>query len=184
MKFAKAGQRLREEAKERRIVADPHPEAREEDIEAIRLAVNTINAYINDGRPLPPKGDPYYGADEAIDKILAALSRLAAQKDEGQWVNVKDELPKESEWVLCVHGAHRQFIARRVGKSWLDSDGLERDPLHWMPLPAAPEPRPAEDSVKRCISDPPDYRPSSCEKCSDAVCAIRSSEPDVQKEQS
>jgi len=55
------------------------------DIEIITKALNVIDAYINNGAPLPPKTDPYWHADAAINAIrsrLAAFDRLSAAPGE------------------------------------------------------------------------------------------------------
>jgi len=55
------------------------------DIEIITEALNVIDAYINNGAPLPPKTNPYWRADAAIETIrsrLAALDRLSAPPSE------------------------------------------------------------------------------------------------------
>lgn len=49
---------------------------------------------------------------------------------------------------MCAHRSGSISILYYTPLAWLDSDDLERDPTHWMPLPTAPAPE--KDEAKRC----------------------------------
>ena len=56
------------------------------------------------------------------------------------WISVEDELPKDSERVLCVTATgwvYVDFYSRTTyGNIWFQT---ERNPTHWMPLPKFPK---------------------------------------------
>lgn len=76
---------------------------------------------------------------------------------QGEWISVKDRLPRTGEAVLVVWSGTVQSIAyKRTGRGFGCSDGYEwetacsvdgdeaipdAEVTHWMPLPAPPEVR-------------------------------------------
>jgi hypothetical protein len=58
-----------------------------------------------------------------------------------QWIDVKQELPPDGQWVLICLIRTQVFVGMHNKKGW--SMGLERRIIegvtHWMPLPEPPE---------------------------------------------
>jgi len=78
------------------------------DAEIITEALNVIDAYINNGAPLPPKPNPYWRADAAIETIrsrLAALDRLSVP-------------PGESARELAVEILDDDLVCKRMWTAW------------------------------------------------------------------
>ena len=59
-----------------------------------------------------------------------------------KWIKVKDELPEEGKYVLCVYKNYVPFIGYSVkdSKYFKNIDDIEGDYLcsHWMSLPESP----------------------------------------------
>ena len=74
--------------------------------------------------------------------IAAETAFFAGYKAAQQWISVKDRLPEHFEDVLTFEDGecYRVNSISQLTKYWWDSDeGFERNPSHWMPLPAPPK---------------------------------------------
>lgn len=63
----------------------------------------------------------------------------------GEWISVKDRLPKPEEWVIATNG---EFVVEagifngdwlRCGSPLPIKSVYSKLPTHWMPLPPPPE---------------------------------------------
>ena len=76
--------------------------------------------------------------DLAFAEVFAEGARWADSHP--HWISVEDELPKDSERVLCVTATgwvYVDFYSRTTyGNIWFQT---ERNPTHWMPLPKFPK---------------------------------------------
>ncbi len=149
--------RLVDDAEMRRVLAEaevfltsaPHSEAREEDIEIIRRFIETSQALFTPIRECHPGRPAYEMArvsrgsyqdwNAGIGDSLSALSRLAAQKDEGQDA-------REKEYQRLVDGGpcglmERPDIEPNGCRVVFDAEKCKGCEFY----PAAPEPRPAEE---------------------------------------
>lgn len=57
------------------------------------------------------------------------------------WLPI-ETAPKDGRLMLLVHGSagHIPFIGKCIVEFWYDNGRGIREPTHWMPLPAAPDP--------------------------------------------
>jgi hypothetical protein len=79
--------------------------------------------------------DPKYAMSITKKAFLAGYQ--AAQ----QWISVKEQLPEYDVEVLTFEtGNYKVNAVSKYTQWWWDSDeGFQRNPTHWMPLPAAPK---------------------------------------------
>ncbi len=66
---------------------------------------------------------------------------LAGYQAAKQWISVKEQLPEYDVEVLTFEtGNYKVNAVSKYTQWWWDSDeGFQRNPTHWMPLPAAPK---------------------------------------------
>lgn len=100
----------------------------------------------------PKKENEYCSAgcwskDSMNQAIALALPALQAQLDRERepdgWISVEDRSPEERHYppVICGHDKDKWTDAAIVtgrGK-WINSEGCEIFPTHWMPLPQPPK---------------------------------------------
>ena len=59
-----------------------------------------------------------------------------------EWISVKDRLPDNEQWVVCImyDGSFRAFQWDYIDWMWNDGNEwyAEKDVTHWMPLPQPP----------------------------------------------
>lgn len=67
---------------------------------------------------------------------------LALLREQSGWISVKDRLPKEKVWVLCLCRAGIREVLRWQNGQWYHDPQhayFESFVLYWMPLPEPPE---------------------------------------------
>lgn len=86
------------------------------------------------------------GSSVVLDpEEISVLRSQLARKDEGQsWREMRFVPPGERGKYLCLFAGGKQEVLYWDNEDWYDTAGI-RSPKYWMPLPAAPEPRPTEE---------------------------------------
>ena len=120
-------------------LSSPHPEAREEEIAKVRLLIEDAQDLLQPDRDIPCDDQAWHQLEKARD----TLSRLAAQKDEGQTLTVE-----QVGWLRMVLGRSLYRVEHFPEQS--NDEDIEADELAAAIIllggePAAPEPRPAEE---------------------------------------
>ena len=133
-------------------LSSPHPEEREEDIEAIRKALMEARTRIAGyavtkewpwDKAIADLWHEMQRMDAAVKDALASLSRLAAPKPEGQAFTVE-----QVGWLRVVLGRALYRVEHFPEQS--NDEGIEADELAKAIIllggePATPEPRPAKE---------------------------------------
>ena len=89
------------------------------------------------------KTNPQFVTDETDEESIVADYLIANGVTVQEWISVKDRLPDNEQWAVCVmyDGSFRTFQWDYIDWMWNDGNEwyAEKDVTHWMPLPPAPK---------------------------------------------
>lgn len=95
-----------------------------------------------------------HGVERALNQpIVNGLSVVEWAKigiNSPRWISVKDRLPEENVWVLCLCRVGIREVLRWQNGQWYHDPKhayFESFVLYWMPLPEPPEEEPDANSV-------------------------------------
>ena len=155
-------------------LSSPHPEEREEDIEAIRKALMEARTRIAGyavtkewpwDKAIADLWHEMQRMDAAVKDALASLSRLAAPKPEGQAFTVE-----QVGWLRVVLGRalyRVEHFPEQSNDEDIEADELAKAIILLGGEPATPEPRLAAQKDEGPSNNPetPDGSPRDCDTC-------------------
>lgn len=123
-------------------------------IQDAQKLIQDISAYVNNGSPLPPDGDPYYAAAEAIEYLRSFLASLLPPEGETR------ACVKCADWDASINKCARNNVVGMAGPSNPAECGPDHP--HWTPAPSSEK---ALRMALICISESdPFYRDLRAEK--------------------